>query len=92
MSPVRPQLKQSNERNAQIVLKALLMDNLNISALMKITGEKNKNRFRKGVLYPLIEAEWIEQTIKDKPNSSKQGYKLTDKAKKEIEGTNESPT
>lgn len=82
LSSACPQLKQSHERNAQIVLKALLTDSLTISALMKITGEKNKNRFRKGVLNPLIETEWIEPTIKDKPNSPKQAYRLTDKAKK----------
>lgn len=82
LSPVCPQLEQSNEENAQMILKALLTDNLTISALMEITGEKNKNRFRKGVLNPLIEAELIEPTIKDKPNSPKQAYRLTDKAKK----------
>lgn len=45
-------------------------------------SEKNKNRFRQGILQPLIEAGLIEPTIADKPNSSKQAYKLTNKAPK----------
>ena len=48
------------------------------------TGEKNKNRFRQNILNPLIEAGLIEPTIKDKPNSSKQAYRLTDNAKELI--------
>ena len=70
-----------NEEEAKIVLYSLLTDNFSISTLMVKVGEKNKNRFRQGVLTPLIEAELIEPTIKDKPTSSKQTYRLTDKAR-----------
>lgn len=48
---------------------------------MEKTGVKNKNRFRQNILNILIEAQLIECTIKDKPNSSKQAYKLTDKGR-----------
>ncbi len=48
---------------------------------MEISGEKNKNRLRQKILYPLIGAELIEPTIKDTPNSPKQSYTLTEKAK-----------
>lgn len=51
---------------------------------MEKVGEKNKNRFRQGVLEPLIKADLVEPTIKDRPTSSKQAYRLTDKAKELI--------
>lgn len=81
LSQVCPKLEQVNEEEAKIVLYSLLTDNFSISTLMVKVGEKNKNRFRQGVLTPLIEAELIEPTIKDKPTSSKQTYRLTDKAR-----------
>ena len=88
LSPVCPQFVPSlspvNEENAKVVLYSLLSENLSISALMEKVGEKNKNRFRQNVLNPLIEADLIEPTIKAKPNSSKQAYKLTEKAKEFI--------
>lgn len=87
LSPVCPKLEQVNEGDAKIVLYSLLTDNLSISALMEKVGEKNKNRFRQGILTPLVTAELIEPTIKDKPTSSKQAYKLTDKAR-ELMSTN----
>ena len=48
---------------------------------MEQTGEKNKNRFRQNILNILIEFQLIEYTIKDKLNSFKQAYKLTDKGR-----------
>lgn len=56
-------------------------DALSISLLMQKIGEKNKNRFRQGILNPLLGAGIIEPTVKDKPNSSKQAYRLTEKAR-----------
>lgn len=81
LSSVCPQLECANEESAKEVLMLLLTDNLAISTLMERVGEKNKNRFRQGILNPLIRAGLIEPTVKDKPNSSKQAYRLTDKAK-----------
>ena len=48
---------------------------------MVISGEKNKNRLRQKVQYPLIGAELIEPTIKETSNSPKQSYALTEKSK-----------
>ena len=95
LSPVRPKFVQSlskvcsksnvtNENIIEIVLTSLISEELSISSLMVKTGEKNKNRFRQNILNPLIEANLIEPTIKDKPNSSKQAYRLTEKAKELI--------
>ncbi|MGP8283570.1 MAG: Fic family protein, partial [Desulfomonilaceae bacterium] len=39
----------------------------------------DRTKFRRQVLNPLIEAGFIEMTIPDKPQSSKQEYRLSDK-------------
>ena len=84
LSKVCPKSNVTNENIIEIVLASLITEELSISSLMVKTGEKNKNRFRQNILNPLIEANLIEPTIKDKPNSSKQAYRLTEKAKELI--------
>jgi ATP-dependent DNA helicase RecG len=49
--------------------------------LMAMARHTNRTRFRKTILQPLIEGEIIEPTIPDKPNSSLQKYRLTDKGR-----------
>ena len=66
---------------AEKILEYLKSKNGSITDLMEISGEKNRNRLRQKVLYPLIGAELIEPTIKETPNSPKQSYALTEKAK-----------
>ena len=50
--------------------------------LMAITGRSDRTKFRHQVLNPLLEAELIEMTIPDKPRSSKQKYRLTEKGRR----------
>ena len=50
-----------------------------IGTLMEIAGRTNRTKFRDQVLNPLLEAGFAEMTIPDKPRSSKQKYRLTDK-------------
>ncbi|MFG3502246.1 RNA-binding domain-containing protein [Pseudomonas sp. NPDC047963] len=45
--------------------------------LMAFTGRSNRSKFREQVLAPLLELGLVEMTIPDKPNSSKQRYRLT---------------
>lgn len=52
-----------------------------IQPLMKAVGRTNRTKFRDQVLRPMLEAEWLEMTIPDKPTSSKQKYRITDKGK-----------
>ncbi|MGA8832246.1 MAG: hypothetical protein WB554_11620 [Desulfomonilaceae bacterium] len=47
--------------------------------IMEIAGRSDRTKFRRQVLNPLIEAGFIEMTIPDKPQSSKQEYRLSDK-------------
>lgn len=44
----------------------------------------NRTKFRDQVLNPLVDADLIEMTIPDKPQSSKQRYRLTDKGRQLI--------
>jgi len=53
--------------------------------LMAVTGRSDRTKFRDQVLMPLLEAGLIEMTIPDKPRSSKQRYRLTDKARRWLE-------
>jgi ATP-dependent DNA helicase RecG len=52
---------------------------------MTITGRSDRTKFRNQVLGPLIKAGLIEMTIPDKPRSSKQKYRLTEKGSKAIQ-------
>ena len=49
------------------------------NSLQKALGLKAEKNFRLLYLRPAIEAELVEMTIPDKPRSSKQQYRLTDK-------------
>jgi predicted HTH transcriptional regulator len=50
--------------------------------LLAVTGRSNRTKFRDQVLNPLIAAGLIEMTIPDKPRSSKQRYRLTNKGRR----------
>ena len=47
---------------------------------------KGRRHFSKGYLHPAPDSALIEMTIPDKPRSSKQKYRLTDKGEKWLEG------
>lgn len=53
--------------------------------LMAIVGRSDRTKFRHRVLNPLIVDGLIEMTIPDKPRSSKQKYRLTEKGLKVIQ-------
>ncbi|HIB28022.1 MAG TPA: hypothetical protein EYO47_01970 [Candidatus Thioglobus sp.] len=47
--------------------------------LMKILNRTHKTRFRNDILNPLLECDFFERTIPEKPKSPKQKYRLTNK-------------
>jgi ATP-dependent DNA helicase RecG len=58
-----------------------MADEHDIAGLMRWVGRSNRSKFREAVLSPLLELELVAMTIPDKPNSSKQRYRLTEKGK-----------
>ncbi len=48
---------------------------------MSLEGRTDRTKFRKQILKPLIDAGWLEMTVPDKPTSSKQKYRLTEKGR-----------
>ena len=52
---------------------------------MAIVGRSDRTKFRDQVLNPLMEEGLAEMTLPDKPRSSKQRYRLTDKGRQLLE-------
>ncbi len=50
-----------------------------MSELMDIAGRTNRTKFRNSVLKPLMQAGLIEMTIPDRPRSSNQKYRVTER-------------
>lgn len=48
---------------------------------MAIAGRTNRTKFRDQVLRPLLEEGLLVMTVPDKPTSSIQKYRITDKGK-----------
>ena len=59
---------------------------------MEIAGRSDRTKFRNQVLMPLLEEQLLEMTVPDKPTSSKQKYRITEKGRAllaEVEGVQE---
>ena len=52
-----------------------------ITDLMAVVQRTNRSKFREAVINPLMDKGLLEMTIPDKPNSSKQKYRITPKGK-----------
>jgi len=82
--------KLALSRHQVEILHKCLIDS-GITELMEIAGRTDRTKFRNQVLNPLIEAGLLEMTLPDKPRSSKQKYRLTEKGhdllKKQTKGT-----
>jgi len=59
------------------------------SELQAAAALKDRVHFLKRYLDPMLAAGWLERTIPDKPRSSKQKYRLTDKGRAFLEGGSE---
>ena len=53
-----------------------------IGDLMNIAERADRTKFRNQVLSPLLADGLLEMTIPDKPRSSKQAYRITQKGRK----------
>jgi len=66
-------------------LLSVLKGAKNRDTLQRTLGLKARKNFRLLYLVPALDAGLIEMTIPDKPQSSKQKYRLTDKGQKLIQ-------
>ena len=60
--------------------------------IQELLGLKHRETFLDNYLKPLLKSGWIEMTIPDKPTSSKQKYRITEKGRAllaEVEGAQE---
>ncbi len=65
----------------QHTVLAQMTDEHDVATLMQWVGRSNRSKFREVVLTPLLALDLVEMTIPDKPNSSKQRYRLTAQGK-----------
>jgi len=67
------------EVTPEVRLLSVLTSEMTRQQLKEALGLKDDEHFRKAYLLPALEAGLIEMTIPDKPRSSKQKYRLTEK-------------
>jgi len=65
----------------QVEVLSNCMEDSELSKFMIIVGRSDRTKFRHQVLNPLIMAGLIEMTIPDKPRSSLQKYRITEKGR-----------
>ena len=64
----------------RLVLQKCIQES-GIIDLMAVAQRTNRSKFREAVINPLLDKGLLEMTIPDKPNSSKQKYRITPKGK-----------
>jgi len=69
------------EVTPEVRLLSVLTGEMTRQQLKEALGLKDDEHFRKAYLLPALEAGLVEMTIPDKPRSSKQKYRLTDKGR-----------
>lgn len=72
------------EVTPEVRLISVLTGEMTRQQLKEGLGLKDDEHFRKAYLLPALDARLIEMTIPDKPRSSKQKYRLTDKGRKRL--------
>lgn len=74
----------TQEATPEVRLLSVLAGEMTRQQLKEALGLKDDEYFRKAYLLPALDAGLIEMTIPDKPRSSKQKYRLTDKGRQVI--------
>lgn len=67
------------------LIEYLRMESYTIKSITSILNFPDTTEFRRKFLIPLIELDYVTMTFPDKPTSSKQEYRLTDKGHKLFE-------
>ena len=63
----------------QVNILTLCNTKQGITDLLTLVGRTNRTKFRTDLLNPLLEEGLVEMTIPDKPKSSKQRYRTTER-------------
>ncbi|MCW7753442.1 Fic family protein [Desulfobotulus sp. H1] len=71
----------TQEVTPEVRLLSVLTSEMTRQQLKETLGLKDNEHFRKAYLLPALDAGLIEMTLPDKPRSSKQKYRLTDKGR-----------
>ncbi len=74
-------LEVAPEVTPEVRLLSVLAGEMTRQQIKEALGLKDDEHFRKAYLLPTLDAGLIEMTIPDKPRSSKQKYRLTDKGR-----------
>jgi len=74
----------TTEASPEVRLLSVLTREMTRQQLKEVLGLKDDEHFRKAYLLPALGAGFIEMTIPDKPRSSKQKYRLTDKGRQQL--------
>ena len=61
----------------QLKILRKCLEEMPIKELMRTAGRLDRTKFRHQVLQPLLDNQWVEMTLPDKPTSSQQRYRLT---------------
>jgi ATP-dependent DNA helicase RecG len=75
-------MEVTTEVSPDVRLASVLDGEMSRRQLMVRLGLRNEEHFRKVYLIPALESGLIERTIPDKPRSSKQKYRLTEKGRR----------
>lgn len=73
-------IKSGLSRDQVEILHKCLADSP-IADLMAVADRTNRTKFRDQVIKPMLADGLLEMTIPDKPTSSKQRYRITDKGR-----------
>ena len=65
----------------QVITLSKCLEGSDIVLLMASVGRSNRTKFRDQVLNPLLKDGLLTMTVPDKPRSSQQKYRLTEKGK-----------
>ena len=79
-----PQVTQQVTPQVGRLLAVVDME-MTMAEIMELLELKDRTHFASNYLQPALDAGFIEMTVRDKPRSSKQKYRLTEQAKKILE-------
>lgn len=76
------------DKRTMLLFKILLLclTPQNIEEIQELIEFKSRNKLREMYINPLREVDFLEYTIKDKPNSSNQKYVTTEKGRRFLGG------